>query len=460
VGGIAGRVLGTSYINVQMRKVDSNFQDKGFASGGIVRHFADGGKENHVAQIAPAGSWRVWGEPETGGEAYIPLSPAKRSRSRSIAEQTVGALGGNVQWFANGGSRDARRTLASSFGINYFGRLAGWNTTPFERSLARPSDTNALVGFINQTLSTIKSAFSGGWEKYLVRKMTDSGKALIGYQNKLLKVNASLDKAKESLDNLKTSATQLKEGVAQTILGEADITKSANAESSRVTINTILSQMTGSAANAKEFDAALKKLKQRGLSKDLIAQVAQAGVSGGGLETAQALLGANSAQIKELNALQGALMGSANSAGQTAADAMYGAGIKAAEGLVKGLTAQKAAIEKAMLNIAKAMEKAIKKALGIKSPSRVMQKVGHFTAEGFVQGVKKNRKIDNAWESMLTVPTSRSGGASYTPHPSASGQPIVVQIEIGGRRFGEVIIDPLRQAIHHRGGDVQATLGK
>jgi hypothetical protein len=46
---------------------------------------------------------RVWAEPETGGEAYIPLSPAKRPRSRSIASETVQRLGGQVQWFANGG---------------------------------------------------------------------------------------------------------------------------------------------------------------------------------------------------------------------------------------------------------------------------------------------------------------------------------------------------------------------
>ncbi|KPC95911.1 hypothetical protein ADL27_06555, partial [Streptomyces sp. NRRL F-6602] len=45
-----------------------------YANGGIqrggIRHFATG-SENHVAQIAPAGSWRVWAEPETLGEAYI-----------------------------------------------------------------------------------------------------------------------------------------------------------------------------------------------------------------------------------------------------------------------------------------------------------------------------------------------------------------------------------------------------
>src|SRR5690606_1005171 len=45
------------------------------ANGNIIDYYANGGlRENHFAQIAPAGAWRVWAEPETGGEAYIPLS--------------------------------------------------------------------------------------------------------------------------------------------------------------------------------------------------------------------------------------------------------------------------------------------------------------------------------------------------------------------------------------------------
>src|SRR5690606_21053977 len=72
-----------------------------YANGGIRR-------ENHVAQIAPAGAWRVWAEPETGGEAYIPLAPSKRQRSRVVAEETVGRLGGRVEWLADGGLRGHR----------------------------------------------------------------------------------------------------------------------------------------------------------------------------------------------------------------------------------------------------------------------------------------------------------------------------------------------------------------
>jgi hypothetical protein len=84
-----------------------------YARGGI-RSFANGSpgrRENHVAQIAPAGSWRVWGEPETFGEAYVPFARSKRVRSRAITEEVVRRLGGDpasIQWNANGNITDWR----------------------------------------------------------------------------------------------------------------------------------------------------------------------------------------------------------------------------------------------------------------------------------------------------------------------------------------------------------------
>lgn len=74
------------------------------ADGGVWDYYADGGfSENHVAQFAPAGANRVWAEPETGGEAYIPLAASKRDRSVAIWEETGARLGLNFMRFADGG---------------------------------------------------------------------------------------------------------------------------------------------------------------------------------------------------------------------------------------------------------------------------------------------------------------------------------------------------------------------
>ncbi|MFI2620396.1 hypothetical protein [Streptomyces sp. NPDC018584] len=130
VRGLIGRVLGTSYINVAHRKVDSSasprFADGGivaaaYANGGIraprVSYFATGGTEpgdrpnQHMAQITPAGSYRVWGEAETQGEGYVPFRRSARPRSRAITEEIVRRLGGDpatIQWNAQGSVTDWR----------------------------------------------------------------------------------------------------------------------------------------------------------------------------------------------------------------------------------------------------------------------------------------------------------------------------------------------------------------
>lgn len=88
------------------------------AEGGVIDYYANGGmRESHVAQIAPAGAWRVWAEPETGGESYIPLAASKRSRSLQVWRETGRRLG--VMGFENGGvnaTQSATRVLAMQGG--------------------------------------------------------------------------------------------------------------------------------------------------------------------------------------------------------------------------------------------------------------------------------------------------------------------------------------------------------
>ena len=92
-----------------------NGSSSSFADGGItrnnVKHFASGGfltPENHVAQIARAarpGMVRVWAEPETQGEAYIPYALTKRARSTDILGRVASDFGYDlVKKYAGGGS--------------------------------------------------------------------------------------------------------------------------------------------------------------------------------------------------------------------------------------------------------------------------------------------------------------------------------------------------------------------
>ena len=118
-----------------------------YARGG-VRSFADGPRrEQHVAQIAPAGAWRVWAEPETGGEAYVPLAPQKRKRSKGIVEEVVGRFDGAVTWFADGGTTPRTGTRGGAVStISEVARRASATATLADivrRFTVRPAPTDA-----------------------------------------------------------------------------------------------------------------------------------------------------------------------------------------------------------------------------------------------------------------------------------------------------------------------------
>lgn len=96
-----GRVVRIQTVNsVQQVKVGNNLTgttatqaDGGMWMGGVQR-FADGGTDfPHTAHFAAGGTMRLFAEPETGGEAYIPLAPQKRSRSSEILAQTASMFG-------------------------------------------------------------------------------------------------------------------------------------------------------------------------------------------------------------------------------------------------------------------------------------------------------------------------------------------------------------------------------
>ncbi|MEA1264253.1 phage tail tape measure protein [Microbacterium sp. STF-2] len=84
------------------------------AAGNVYR------SENHVAQIARAGDVRVWAEPETGGETYVPHALSKRARAEAIMAETASIFGGTyipggARAFAEGSSPAPTADVLSQF---------------------------------------------------------------------------------------------------------------------------------------------------------------------------------------------------------------------------------------------------------------------------------------------------------------------------------------------------------
>ncbi|MET9729676.1 phage tail tape measure protein [Streptomyces sp. NPDC006458] len=213
------------------------------------------------------------------------------------------------------------------------------------------------------------------------------------------RLRAAQAKVAETLKERDKLAADVRRG----ILDSANITQGTGPQ----TAQGILARLQRDRVQADQFTKNLAKLEDQGVRADLIAQIAAAGVDQGSA-TAAALATATPGQIKAINSEQAALVKTAGTAGKTAADAMYATGIAAGQGLIRGLKSQQTAIEQQMLVIARGMSKAIRKELGIKSPSRVMARLGAFIPAGLRRGIESGRRaVDRSMASLVATPTPR-----------------------------------------------------
>ncbi|MER6531152.1 phage tail tape measure protein [Streptomyces sp. NPDC001508] len=288
INGMHGRTV-TVTINGVKTGVDpeqyySQGPHKSNANGAI--YYADGGmRENHIAQIAKAGTWRVWAEDETGGEAYIPLAQSKRTRSRKIAAETVRLLGGQVQWFASGG-------------------LAGFTYTPTGQAvLGGPSDAKQRY---DQEIADLKKA----WED-LNKALKDQKKAadsLKAAEKNLASVRkghhttAQLRSAQERVDKAKSTKKKADAKVREERQDvydadkELGLAKGAKAPKS-FNLKAYETQLNESVAATEKWRKNLNKIGKRG-GKELQAMLEGMGEEGYAL--VNALAGASDKQFKSI----------------------------------------------------------------------------------------------------------------------------------------------------------------
>ncbi|MFD7884099.1 phage tail tape measure protein [Streptomyces bauhiniae] len=292
-----------------------------------------------------------------------------------------------------------------------------------------------------------------------LKRISNDSKRLLRLASQRERVATRLKDAQKKLSDLTSSRDKLAADVKKGILDGANITSKGN-DGLPVTANSILDGLKQDRAAAERFAKSLAALRKKGVRSDLIAQIAQAGVEQGS-SAAAALANANSSQIKAINAEQGKLVTAAGQAGNSAGDAMYGAGIHAAQGLVKGLQSQQRAIEQQMLKIAKGMSKSIRAALGIKSPSRVMALVGQYTAQGLIRGVEGQRSaVNRSMASLVETPAPGSWDMASARARASASQKVVLELRSSGRAEDDYLVERMRRGIRKKGGgDVGFVLG-
>jgi hypothetical protein len=277
------------------------------------------------------------------------------------------------------------------------------------------------------------SLASGRRRSKALGKISTGAAQLIKLANKEVALASRIKAANKSLADQIKARDKLAADVRKGILDAANIT-SMGEQGQPHTAGTILSGLQDQLARARQFAADLAALRKKGVRGDLVAQIAQAGVEQGGA-TAMALANASNESIKQINSTQAQLVKAAGKAGASAGDAMYGAGINAAKGLVAGLKAQQRAIEAQMLVIARGMKTAIKKALGIRSPSTLMaDEVGRWIPAGIAVGAQDNRRVLD--QAMASLTTPAAGQRPMASAPLTSGMAPV----LGGQAPGGVVI--------------------
>jgi len=95
--------------------------------------------------------------------------------------------------------------------------------------------------------------------------------------------------------------------------------------------------------------------------------------------------------VSTVNTLQGKINTAAGTLGSQTSKAMYDSGIQAAQGLLKGMKSKESALYRQARRFAREIARAVKKELGIKSPSRVFRDIGKHTTDGLVIGLDAER---------------------------------------------------------------------
>lgn len=270
----------------------------------------------------------------------------------------------------------------------------------------------------------------------MLRSLTSSGKWASGVSKSLKKATLAdfatargvmaerIKEARDTLSDLVAERDGLRDQIAGTIFGEVDLASAMETRvqhtnaagdvwySAQTGFAGIAAHVKALAAKAKVFAGKLKDLIKAGLPASLVQQIAGMGIDAG-TTAATAILGATKTEQGSLVSDWKSLESWSDVAGLVVADQMYAVGIAAQQGIVDGLLADDAKLVAAAESLADTLTKAVKKKLGIKSPSKVFRdQVGLMVAKGTAQGIDAGRSLVAASARGLLDPVSASGGVA------------------------------------------------
>lgn len=308
-----------------------------------------------------------------------------------------------------------------------------------DKAAGKQVSARTFVDTITGGQDQIKAAFDklleqikAGNKPKLAAYVKSVQKDLLAVGVKRDKISESLTLAKDKLRELRKESADYSKSVRDAILETGNI-----ATHNVITFTGIRNSLRHAVRQATEFKAAIASLTAAGLNKDSLQDLIAAGPEAG-LKAARTLMQGGAAGIKEVNSLTAQLTAAGTAMGDQTAATFYKAGISAAEGLVKGLQSQEAALNKQMDRMASRMVTTLRRQLGIHSPSRVFAGIGGNIGAGLARGIDASRgRVGAAAGRMGMTTINHFGGISV------SGLADPVQMERGGIMTAHAIADTL-----------------
>jgi hypothetical protein len=377
---------------------------------------------------------------------FIEGIPDKITGVFSDAGNLLLTVGQNIIGGLMSGIRSMAGQLVSTITTYVIDKIPG----PIKKALgiASPSKVFAVIGgqIVQGLIVGLKDGSSGlqnaigglgdliqkAWEKTGHDKPLKAGKLdqlLDGLDKQLDKLRGKAREYAVLADKL-DKARQLAAGVKSAALGEASVTTvqaidvldaEGNVIGQTQTAQNLVGGLQAKLDALKAFAANVDALRKAGLSQASVDQIIAEGVEKGSL-TAAALVAGGPEAINAVNSLQGQITSAAGTLGQVAAVNMYGTGQQAAEGFVKGLEGDLEKLEKAAKRIARALVKAIKRELGIKSPSTVARQLARSFTDGIVlQTYADSRRAQLAGEATASALVQGFGRPQVTADALLAG---------------------------------------
>jgi hypothetical protein len=278
----------------------------------------------------------------------------------------------------------AARKMAQAVLVGIRGELEIASPSKKTKALAADAGRGLIVGLTGSRdkikatakdlAADIWSAFSGSKDNRLVAYVNRETSKLLAAAKQRDALEKKIATAKAYAESTRVGA---KRSASLGSLFENEETVSAGG---------ITARLQAKLAKMKQFSTFIGTLAKRGLNKTMLREILDMGPEQG-YAYASALAGADKKTFASINKTQYAINESAEKLGRKGADALYDSGKNAGKGFLKGLEGQQKDIEKLMMSIAKGMQAAIKKALGIKSPSTVMAQLGRYSTQGLARGL-------------------------------------------------------------------------